>query len=69
MSMLEDRLRYIKVSESAQDTDQQVKIKCFSDGDKNTAFFHSTLKARRHKNRIETICDENGDSFEGEMVA
>ncbi|GJR62548.1 putative reverse transcriptase domain-containing protein, partial [Tanacetum coccineum] len=26
------------------------------------------LKARRHKNRIKTMCDENGHSFEGEMV-
>ncbi|GJZ05010.1 hypothetical protein Tco_0538285 [Tanacetum coccineum] len=28
---------------------QQAKIIWLSDGDKNTAFFHSTLKARRHK--------------------
>ncbi|GJY84653.1 RNA-directed DNA polymerase, eukaryota, reverse transcriptase zinc-binding domain protein, partial [Tanacetum coccineum] len=47
---------------------QQAKIKWITDGDKNIAFFHSTLKARRHKNIIETMCDENGDSFEGEMV-
>nr|GEV37448.1 hypothetical protein [Tanacetum cinerariifolium] len=45
------------------------KIQWLSDEDKNTAFFHSTLKARRHKSRIEAICDESGRRFEGEKVA
>nr|GEX61537.1 hypothetical protein [Tanacetum cinerariifolium] len=48
---------------------QQAKIKWLSEGDKNSAYFHSTLKARRHKNRIETICDENGFNFVWDMVA
>ncbi|GJZ72422.1 RNA-directed DNA polymerase, eukaryota, reverse transcriptase zinc-binding domain protein [Tanacetum coccineum] len=48
---------------------QQSKIKWLSEGNKNTAYFHSTLKARRHKNGIETTCDENGVNFERDMVA
>ncbi|GJT52972.1 RNA-directed DNA polymerase, eukaryota, reverse transcriptase zinc-binding domain protein [Tanacetum coccineum] len=38
-------------------------------GDKNTAFFHSILKARKNKNIVESICDEKGNRFEGEDVA
>nr|GEY86741.1 RNA-directed DNA polymerase, eukaryota, reverse transcriptase zinc-binding domain protein [Tanacetum cinerariifolium] len=38
---------------------EQAKIKWLSDGDKNTSYFHSTLKARRHKSMIKTICDKN----------
>ena len=37
-------------------------------GDKNTAFFHSTLKAKRNKNRVESICNEEGVRFEGDDV-
>nr|GEX64769.1 RNA-directed DNA polymerase, eukaryota, reverse transcriptase zinc-binding domain protein [Tanacetum cinerariifolium] len=39
------------------------------EGDKNTAYFHNILKARKHKNRVESICDENGTRFWGDEVA
>ncbi|GKE03749.1 RNA-directed DNA polymerase, eukaryota, reverse transcriptase zinc-binding domain protein [Tanacetum coccineum] len=48
---------------------QKAKIKWLSEGDQNTAYFHCILKSRKHKGRIESICDENGMRFEGDSVA
>ncbi|GJR09099.1 hypothetical protein Tco_0791751 [Tanacetum coccineum] len=48
---------------------QKAKVKWLLEGDKNTAYFHSILKKRKHKSRVESICDEKGDRFEGEEVA
>ncbi|PWA82932.1 reverse transcriptase domain, Reverse transcriptase zinc-binding domain protein [Artemisia annua] len=47
---------------------QQAKIEWLSEGDKNTKFFHSVLKQKRHKSRIEAVCNEEGERFEGEQV-
>nr|GEZ34623.1 reverse transcriptase domain, reverse transcriptase zinc-binding domain protein [Tanacetum cinerariifolium] len=43
---------------------QKAKIKCLSEGDQNTDYFHGILKARKHKRIIESICDENGVRYE-----
>ncbi|GJR74233.1 RNA-directed DNA polymerase, eukaryota, reverse transcriptase zinc-binding domain protein [Tanacetum coccineum] len=48
---------------------QKAKINWLKDGDKNTAFFHSMIKARRNKNRVESIKDEDGNFYEGNNVA
>ncbi|GJW64567.1 RNA-directed DNA polymerase, eukaryota, reverse transcriptase zinc-binding domain protein [Tanacetum coccineum] len=47
----------------------KAKIDWLSDGDKNSKFFHSVLKGRAHKSRIETVNDENGVRHEGAQVA
>ncbi|GJS12272.1 RNA-directed DNA polymerase, eukaryota, reverse transcriptase zinc-binding domain protein [Tanacetum coccineum] len=47
---------------------QQAKFDWLKDGDRNSKFFHAILKARKHKNRVATICNEEGDMFEGEKV-
>ncbi|GJU90456.1 hypothetical protein Tco_1302879 [Tanacetum coccineum] len=41
---------------------QKAKIDWLSDGDKNSKFFHSVMKGRAHRSRIETVNDENGVS-------
>ena len=46
----------------------QAKIEWLSEGDKNTKIFHTTLKERMHRSRIEAICNEDGERFEGENV-
>ncbi|GJR12750.1 RNA-directed DNA polymerase, eukaryota, reverse transcriptase zinc-binding domain protein [Tanacetum coccineum] len=48
---------------------QKAKIKWLSEGDQNTAYFHGILKSRKHKGRIESICDENGMRLERDSVA
>nr|GEW78269.1 retrovirus-related Pol polyprotein from transposon TNT 1-94 [Tanacetum cinerariifolium] len=40
---------------------QKAKIKWLSEGDQNTTYFHGILKSRKHKGRIESICDKNGE--------
>ncbi|GKC29770.1 hypothetical protein Tco_1037064, partial [Tanacetum coccineum] len=47
---------------------QKAKIKWLNEGDKNTAFFHGILKFRRSKSRVEFIKDDDGISYEGEVV-
>nr|GEX33296.1 hypothetical protein [Tanacetum cinerariifolium] len=47
----------------------KAKIKWLCEGDQNTAYFHGILKSRKHKGRIESICDENGKRFEEDNVA
>ncbi|GJX06151.1 RNA-directed DNA polymerase, eukaryota, reverse transcriptase zinc-binding domain protein [Tanacetum coccineum] len=44
---------------------QRAKIKWLSDGDKNSKYFHTVLKGRAHKSKIEVVKNENGDKFEG----
>lgn len=39
------------------------------DGDKNSAFFHKILKGRIHKNRILSICDDQGNKYDDDKVA
>ncbi|GKD28083.1 hypothetical protein Tco_1234297 [Tanacetum coccineum] len=48
---------------------QKAKVNWMKNGDKNTAFFHGILKARKYKNRVESICDESGNRFERDQVA
>nr|GEV72773.1 ribonuclease H-like domain-containing protein [Tanacetum cinerariifolium] len=48
---------------------QKAKLKWLSEGDQNTAYFHGILKSRKHKGRIESICDENGKRFKEDNVA
>nr|GEW98105.1 RNA-directed DNA polymerase, eukaryota, reverse transcriptase zinc-binding domain protein [Tanacetum cinerariifolium] len=48
---------------------QKAKIQWLKEGDKNTIFFHSMIKARRNKSRVESIKDENGKIYEGRNVA
>ncbi|GKD09549.1 hypothetical protein Tco_1189234 [Tanacetum coccineum] len=48
---------------------QKAKIKWLREGYQNTAYFYGILKSRKHKGRIESICDENGMRFEGESMA
>ncbi|GJY87269.1 hypothetical protein Tco_0501897 [Tanacetum coccineum] len=45
---------------------QKAKMKWLKEGDKNTAFFHSIIKTRKSKNRVEYIKDDAGVSYEGE---
>ncbi|GJV15146.1 zinc finger, CCHC-type containing protein [Tanacetum coccineum] len=48
---------------------QQDKIECLSDGDINIKFFYVVVKGRAHRNKIEVICNEQGDKVEGKNVA
>nr|GEV80701.1 RNA-directed DNA polymerase, eukaryota, reverse transcriptase zinc-binding domain protein [Tanacetum cinerariifolium] len=47
---------------------QNDKLKWLSEGDQNTAYFHGILKSRKHKGRIESICEENGNMYDGDKV-
>ncbi|XP_071728235.1 uncharacterized protein [Rutidosis leptorrhynchoides] len=47
---------------------QKAKIQWLTAGDNNTRFFHSVLKNRMQKNRIDSIYDEHGLRFEGDHV-
>lgn len=47
---------------------QKTKIEWLQEGDRNSAYFHKILKSRHHKSRIESICYENGQRFEGDKV-
>nr|GEV85333.1 reverse transcriptase domain-containing protein [Tanacetum cinerariifolium] len=47
---------------------QMAKIKWFSMGDRNNAFFHRGLKSRYRRNRISVIHDERGTRFEGDQT-
>ncbi|XP_071694886.1 uncharacterized protein [Rutidosis leptorrhynchoides] len=47
---------------------QKAKVKWLEDGDRNTKFFHSILKSRKQKCRVDNICDENGVNFCDEQM-
>nr|GEZ98459.1 hypothetical protein [Tanacetum cinerariifolium] len=47
----------------------KAKIDWLRDGDKNTAYFYNMLKARKNKNRVESICDDSGNMYWGVEVA
>ncbi|GJT97230.1 RNA-directed DNA polymerase, eukaryota, reverse transcriptase zinc-binding domain protein [Tanacetum coccineum] len=47
---------------------KKVKIHWLKAGDRNNAFFYRILKARKHKSRVESICGEDGKSYEGNEV-
>ncbi|GKE75511.1 hypothetical protein Tco_1537552, partial [Tanacetum coccineum] len=48
---------------------QKAKLEWLKDRDKNTAYFHKTIKERIHRGRIMTIRNEEGIRFEKEDVA
>ncbi|GJW27560.1 hypothetical protein Tco_0044435, partial [Tanacetum coccineum] len=45
---------------------QTAKVDWLREGDKNTAYFQNFIKARIKKNRVDTICNEDGLRFDGE---
>ncbi|GJY37591.1 RNA-directed DNA polymerase, eukaryota, reverse transcriptase zinc-binding domain protein [Tanacetum coccineum] len=47
---------------------QIARINWLKEGDKNSAFFHSILRTRKNKSKVETICKEDGSRVEGEKV-
>ncbi|XP_071725901.1 uncharacterized protein [Rutidosis leptorrhynchoides] len=48
---------------------QKTKMIWLTEGDKNTKFFYSILKSRKHKSRVESICDEDGVRYYDRQVA
>ncbi|GKB49651.1 RNA-directed DNA polymerase, eukaryota, reverse transcriptase zinc-binding domain protein [Tanacetum coccineum] len=48
---------------------QKAKVEWLREEDKNTAYFHKTIKERVHRGRIITIRNEEGVRFENEEVA
>ncbi|GJV19454.1 RNA-directed DNA polymerase, eukaryota, reverse transcriptase zinc-binding domain protein [Tanacetum coccineum] len=48
---------------------QKAKVNWLKEGDKNTAYFHKVLKGRLNRNRIMSICDEDGTRFKNCEVA
>ncbi|GJZ23567.1 RNA-directed DNA polymerase, eukaryota, reverse transcriptase zinc-binding domain protein [Tanacetum coccineum] len=48
---------------------QKAKVEWLKDGDRNTAYFHKTIKERMHRGRIMTIRNEEGVRFENKDVA
>ncbi|GJY24381.1 RNA-directed DNA polymerase, eukaryota, reverse transcriptase zinc-binding domain protein [Tanacetum coccineum] len=48
---------------------QKAKIDWLCDGDKNSKYFHNVIKGRAHRNRIEAVCNEKGERFEGDQIA
>lgn len=44
---------------------QRSKVKWLSEGDKNTTFFHNTLKSNMNRHRIEAVLDEGGSWVRG----
>nr|GEW90443.1 hypothetical protein [Tanacetum cinerariifolium] len=44
---------------------QKAKIHWLKEGDGNFAYFHSVLKVRKHKSKVESICKEDGSRVEG----
>ncbi|GJX28595.1 RNA-directed DNA polymerase, eukaryota, reverse transcriptase zinc-binding domain protein [Tanacetum coccineum] len=48
---------------------QKAKVEWIKEGDKNTAYFHKTIKERAHRSRIMSIRNENGVRFKNKEVA
>ncbi|GKE07161.1 RNA-directed DNA polymerase, eukaryota, reverse transcriptase zinc-binding domain protein, partial [Tanacetum coccineum] len=47
---------------------QKARVAWLDARDKNSAFFHKVIKGRRSRNRVDTICDENGNSYDRDDV-
>ncbi|GKB56762.1 hypothetical protein Tco_0912948 [Tanacetum coccineum] len=47
---------------------QKAKINWLKEEDKNNAYFHKVVKGRKHRSRIESICDENDVRHFGDDV-
>ncbi|GKD08218.1 hypothetical protein Tco_1187903 [Tanacetum coccineum] len=48
---------------------QKAKVELLKEGDRNTAYFHKTIKERVHRGRIMTITNEDGVRFENDDVS
>ncbi|GKD70897.1 RNA-directed DNA polymerase, eukaryota, reverse transcriptase zinc-binding domain protein, partial [Tanacetum coccineum] len=48
---------------------QMAKVDWLSKGDRNNSFFHKIIKSRRNQHTILSVCNEEGQSFEGKDVA
>ncbi|GKD41015.1 hypothetical protein Tco_1261222, partial [Tanacetum coccineum] len=48
---------------------QMAKVDWLSKGDGNNSFFHKIIKSRRNQHTILSVCNEEGQSFEGKDVA
>ncbi|GKD56738.1 RNA-directed DNA polymerase, eukaryota, reverse transcriptase zinc-binding domain protein [Tanacetum coccineum] len=48
---------------------KKAKVTWLKDGDKNSAYFHKLLKGRLNRNRIMSVCDEDGNRYENNEVA
>ncbi|GKC34384.1 hypothetical protein Tco_1046768 [Tanacetum coccineum] len=48
---------------------QKSRIKWLSYGDKNNSWFHKVIKSNQQRNRVLSICDEDGRRFDGNEVA
>nr|GEV53722.1 hypothetical protein [Tanacetum cinerariifolium] len=49
---------------------QGTKIKWLKEGDWNSKYFYSVLKSKKHKNKVEFICEEDGSGYiKGEKLS
>ncbi|GJY12248.1 RNA-directed DNA polymerase, eukaryota, reverse transcriptase zinc-binding domain protein [Tanacetum coccineum] len=48
---------------------QKAKINWLREGDQNSAYFHSVLKTRKNKSRIEIVCKDDGSRVDDDKVA
>ncbi|GKB94345.1 RNA-directed DNA polymerase, eukaryota, reverse transcriptase zinc-binding domain protein, partial [Tanacetum coccineum] len=48
---------------------QKARVNWLKEGDKNSAYFHSILRTRRNKGRIDSICREDGSRVEDGQVS
>ncbi|GJT79954.1 RNA-directed DNA polymerase, eukaryota, reverse transcriptase zinc-binding domain protein [Tanacetum coccineum] len=44
------------------------KVEWLREGDRNSAFFHKVVKSNKHKNRILSVLDANGNEVEGDKI-
>ncbi|GKC52243.1 RNA-directed DNA polymerase, eukaryota, reverse transcriptase zinc-binding domain protein [Tanacetum coccineum] len=42
---------------------QKARVEWLDAGDTNISFFHKVIKGRRSRNRVDIICDENGNNY------
>ncbi|GKC49040.1 RNA-directed DNA polymerase, eukaryota, reverse transcriptase zinc-binding domain protein [Tanacetum coccineum] len=56
------------ISDENKILSQKAKIDWLRDGVRNSAYFHEVIKGGRMANKIISVCDENGNLVEGELV-
>nr|GEV18942.1 hypothetical protein [Tanacetum cinerariifolium] len=47
---------------------QQAKVEWLRKSDRNSAFFQKAMKSKKHKNRILSVLDTNGNEVEGDKI-
>nr|GEZ08148.1 hypothetical protein [Tanacetum cinerariifolium] len=47
---------------------QQAKVEWLRKGDRNSAFFQKAVKSKKHKNKILSVLDTNGNEVEGDKI-